>query len=450
MTDTGNIRELVLDSLIEILEKGSYSHVILSQALGKYQYLSKQDRGFVTRVTEGVLEYQIQIDWMLNHYSSIKVKKMKPVIRTILRMSVYQIVYMDRIPDSAACNEGVKLAIKRKFVGLKGFVNGTLRRISREKENLLKELSDPAFPWPWIRYSVPEWLYDMWKEELGQEQTDRVLSAFLREAPTTVRCNLSLASKSEILDSLSAQVAQVSQSPYSEKVLLLSGYDHLEGLEAFLKGWIQVQDLSSVFAGEAARPKKGSYILDVCAAPGGKSLHMADMLAGTGMVEARDISQAKAALIEENRDRAGFSNVCVNVWNALEPDPGSIEKADILLADLPCSGLGIIGKKPDIKLHMCPEKLETLRKLQREILSVVWQYVKPGGILVYSTCTIHKGENQENTEWFLKNFPFEPVDLTGQLGDRIQELSQKEGQIQFLPGTYPCDGFYMAVLKRKI
>ena len=138
MTDTGNIRELVLDSLIEILEKGSYSHVILSQALGKYQYLSKQDRGFVTRVTEGVLEYQIQIDWMLNHYSSIKVEKMKPVIRTILRMSVYQIVYMDRIPDSAACNEGVKLAIKRKFVGLKGFVNGTLRRISREKENLLK------------------------------------------------------------------------------------------------------------------------------------------------------------------------------------------------------------------------------------------------------------------------------------------------------------------------
>ncbi|MCI8948777.1 MAG: 16S rRNA (cytosine(967)-C(5))-methyltransferase RsmB [Lachnospiraceae bacterium] len=450
MTDTKNIRELALDILMEILEKGSYSHVVLGQALGKYQYLTKQDRGFITRITEGVLEYLIQIDWMLNRYSSTKVEKMKPVIRTILRMSVYQIVYLDRIPDAAACNEGVKLAIKRKFTGLKGFVNGILRRISREKESMLKELAEPAFPWPFIRYSIPEWLYEMWKKELGQEQTDGILSAFLQQAPTTVRCNLSLASKNEILDSLSAQAAEVTESPYSDKVLLLSGYDYLEGLEAFLKGWIQVQDLSSVFAGEAVCPEKGSYVLDVCAAPGGKSLHMADMLAGTGMVEARDISQAKAELIKENISRSGFSNICVTVQDALEFVPESAGKADILLADLPCSGLGIIGKKPDIKLHMTPDKLEALKKLQREILAVVWQYVKPGGILVYSTCTIHKGENQETAEWFLNHYPFKPVDLTGQFGDQIQETSLKEGQMQFLPGKYPCDGFFIAVFRRDL
>ena len=432
MTEKAGSRELILDILTEILEKGAYSHVVLGQALGKYQYLSKADRGLITRVTEGTLEYLIQIDWILNRYSAMKVEKMKPVIRTILRMSLYQILYMDRIPDSAACNEGVKLAERRKLSGLKGFVNGVLRKVSREKEGLLKELSSPDFPRPDIRFSVPGWLYRLWADELGKEQAEKGFAAFFQASPTTVRCNLSLASKEEITESLKAQGVSVLESPLSGKALMISGYDYLEGLDAFSKGWIQVQDASSILSGEAVPPPLGAYVLDICAAPGGKSLHMADMLKGTGMVEARDISMAKIQLIEENIRRTGFSNIRTKVWDGRVPDPEAVGQADILLADLPCSGLGIIGKKPDIKLQMTQEKLESLVKLQREILSVAWQYVKPGGVLSYSTCTVHRAENQGNAAWFQENYPF------------VQEK-----QLEFLPGRDGCDGFFVAVFRRE-
>lgn len=264
-----------------------------------------------------------------------------------------------------------------------------------------------------------------------------------------VRCNESLAERETILASLESQGVQADPSPYLPGVLELSGYDHLEMLEAFQMGWIQVQDLSSVFAGLAASPQKGDFVLDVCAAPGGKSLHAADLLRGTGMVEARDLTEKKAELIEENIQRCGFSNIRARVWDVLVPDETVFGKADIVLADLPCSGLGIIGKKPDIKLRMTKESADDLARLQRQSLSVVWQYVKPGGILVYSTCTIHQAENQENAAWFLKNFPFKPVDLTKRLGGVLKEDSLKDGWIQFLPGFGPWDGFFLSVMRRE-
>lgn len=449
MTDRTANRELILDILLEILEKGGYSHVVLNQALEKYQYLSKQDRAMITRVTEGTLEYLIQIDWILNQYSSTKTEKMKPVIRTILRMSVYQILYMDRIPDSAACNEGVKLAVSRRFAGLKGFVNGILRRVSREKEAIREALSSSLDLDPSVRYSIPKWLYAMWREELGEEQTHRLLEAFLKERPLYFRCNESLASREEILSSLKGQGAEGIPSPILPGVLSVQNYDRLEGLEVFQKGWIQVQDLSSCLAGAVPPIKPGAYVMDVCAAPGGKSLHIADRLSGTGLVEARDISPAKTALIQENVRRTGFENIRVREWDALVMDPGAKEQADLVIADLPCSGLGILGKKPDIKFHVTREKLEALAKLQRDILSVVWEYVKPGGYLLYSTCTIHSKENQENARWFFANYPFLPVDLTGSLGEKVQEPSLKEGWVQLLPGKYPCDGFFIALFQRQ-
>lgn len=191
-------------------------------------------------------------------------------------------------------------------------------------------------------------------------------------------------------------------------MLSIRGYDHIEGLEAFSLGMIQVQDVTSALVGEAASPKRGDYIIDVCAAPGGKSLHLADKLEGTGLVEARDLSVQKVSLIEENRIRCGYDNVRTVVWDALQTDEDAFCKADIVIADLPCSGLGIIGKKPDIKYNMTREKMEELAGLQRDILAVVWQYVKPGGLLVYSTCTIDVLENEENVQWLKEQFPLEP------------------------------------------
>ncbi len=442
MTKETDSREIALDILIEILERSGYSHIILRQALNKYQYLDKPERAFISRITEGTVEYLLQIDYVIDSFSNTKVKKMKPVIRTILRMSVYQLLYMDRVPDSAVCNEAVKLAVKRKFTGLKGFVNGVLRNISRNKESL-------SWPDDSVRYSMPDWIVSMWESTYGKETAVSMMESFLKNNKTTVRCNFARASKAEILKSLQEQGVNVTESGISEGVLYLENYDYLEGLAAFNNGLIQVQDLSSTFVGEAADPKEGDYIIDVCGAPGGKSIHMADKLHGTGMVEVRDVTEHKVSLIQENIDRCGFENIRTKIQDALVLDQESIEKADIVIADLPCSGLGIIGRKPDIKYRLKPEDLDSLAILQREILSVVQSYVKPGGKLVFSTCTINKKENEENVQWFLNQFPFDSVDLTGKLGDQLTADTMKQGYIQLLPGIHPCDGFFLsAFIKR--
>ena len=434
-------RGIVLDILSEVLDKGSFVHLVLNQALQKYQYLDKSDRAFITRVTEGTLEYLLQIDYIINKYSKTKTDKMKPLIRNLLRMSVYQILYMDRVPDSAVCNEAVKLAVKRRFTGLKGFVNGVLRTISREKASLV-------FDSPSLAYSIPQWMYDMWEKEYGSAKAEMIAASFLEDRPTWVRCNLSRALREAILKSLDSQGVMVKELDCLPSVLAISGYDYMEGLECFQNGWIQVQDATSAFVGELADPKEGDYIIDVCAAPGGKSLHLADKMKGTGMVEARDLSYQKTALIEENVARSGAANIKAVVWDALVPDEDAREKADIVIADLPCSGLGIIGKKPDIKYNMTMDKMRELSRLQRDILSVVWQYVKPGGTLVYSTCTIDPMENEGNAMWLSENFPLEPVDLSGRLGEDFDEPSLKDGRIQFLPGIHPFDGFFISVFRR--
>ena len=445
MTREPALREIILDILMEVLEKNQYSHLVLSQALNKYQYLEKADRSFIKRIVDGTVEYRLQIDYVLNSYSRTKVNKMKPVIRTILRMAVYQILYLDRVPDSAACNEAVKLAEKRGFYGLKGFVNGVLRTISREKASL-------QFPDDSVRYSMPQWILNLFKESMDEETLHRVLAAFLESRALMARFHVNRAPKEEILASLKAQGVEAVTAAQDSDVFVLTGVDYLESLMAFRNGWIQIQDISSSLAGDAAGIKEGDFVLDVCGAPGGKSLHAADLLHGTGLVTVRDISDTKVSLIEENIERSGFSNIRAEVWDALEFDPAMEEKADVVIADLPCSGLGIIGRKPDIKYNASMEKLEEVAALQRDILSVVWRYVKPGGTIVFSTCTINPKENEENRSWFLKTYPFEPVDMTGRLGaafEQGREETVKEGYIQLLPGVHPCDGFFISVMKRK-
>ncbi len=443
MTKPTQSRELILDILMEILEKGGYSHVVLRQALEKYQYLEKQDRALITRITEGTIEYRMTIDQVLNQCSKVPVEKMKPVIRTILRMSVYQIFWMDRIPDRAVCSEAVNLAVRRRFSGLKGFVNGVLRTIIREKDSF--DFSDLS-----LRYSMPSWLIDMWQREYDSETVESMLRAFLEDRPTSVRCNLDRASMEEICSLLKGEGVLAEKSPLADHGLLISGYDYLEALSAFQKGWIQVQDASSALVGQAASPCAGDRILDVCGAPGGKSLDLADRLKGTGLVTVRDLTEQKVALIEDNIERSGFTNICAQVWDARDFDSRWEKQADIVIADLPCSGLGIIGKKPDIKYQASLEQIESLAALQREILSAVIRYIKPGGKLIYSTCTVSRKENQGQRDWILQEFPeLEPLSLEKELGSSVQEPSLKEGYLQLLPGKHPCDGFFIAAFRKK-
>ena len=227
---------------------------------------------------------------------------MKPVIRTILRMSVYQILWMDRVPDRAVCDEAVKLAVKHRFGGLSGFVNGVLRNISRNLSNIpMPDRGQEPLRYLSVAYSMPQWILDMWEEQYGRDVTERMLKASLENRPVTVRCNLSLASFKEIWDSLNSQGVKAEKSSLSEEVLILEQYDYLERLDAFQKGWIQVQDTASALVAEAASPCPGNRVLDVCGAPGGKSLHMADKLKGTGMVVCRDLTERKIAMVGEFR-----------------------------------------------------------------------------------------------------------------------------------------------------
>lgn len=198
-----------------------------------------------------------------------------------------------------------------------------------------------------------------------------------------------------------------------------------------------------------AAPKAGDRCLDICAAPGGKSLQLADLLSGTGSVEARDLTEYKLELLEDNIARSGFSNITARQWDATIPDPSMKGQADVVLADLPCSGLGVLGRKKDIRYRVQEEDLHALAALQRQILTCAADYVKPGGTLVYSTCTINKEENEENLCWFTAHFPFEPVSLDDRLPEALKSETTKDGYLQLLPGTHPCDGFFLAKLRRK-
>ncbi len=428
MTDRGktDVRALALEVLLEVTERKEYSHLALRGALEKYQYLEKQDRAFLTRLVEGTVERMLELDYIIGCFSRTPVHKMKPVIRGILRMSVYQIKYMDRIPDAAVCNEAVKLAVKKGFSGLRGFVNGVLRSIVRG-------LGEVEYPGLSVKYSTPEWIVRQWTQEYGEELALGMLEDQYAERPVTVRVNLHRISREALAERLTREGVSVRTVDGLDCALAISGYDYLAALPSFQEGLFQVQDVSSMLAVLAAAPRPGDYCIDVCAAPGGKSLHMADLMNGTGMVEARDLTEYKVQLIEENIARSRMENIRAARQDATVLDEASVEKADVVLADLPCSGLGVLNKKRDLKYRMTPKQQEELVMLQRRILETVQRYVKPGGVLVYSTCTVHREENEGNTAWFLERFPF----------------VLKE-QRQMLQGRDPWDGFYIAKMERKL
>lgn len=448
MTKAINERELILGILLEITRDGEYAHIALRNTLSKYQYLEKRERAFITRVVEGTLEHMMEIDYIINQFSKVKVNKMKPVIRTILRSAVYQILYMDSVPNSAVCNEAVKLAAKKGFVNLKGFVNGVLRNIDRNVNDIQYPKQDNMVEYLSIKYSMPTWILEKWKKTYDWETIERILQGFLQEKGTIIRCNLNRISKEDLKKKLEAEGVTVTQHPYLEYALEISGYDYLGDLESFEDGDFQVQDLSSMLVAEIAAPKEGDYVIDVCAAPGGKSLHIADKLHGTGHVEARDLTDYKVDLIWDNIERSQMKNVEAVRHDALVYDEDSKEKADIVIADLPCSGLGVIGKKADIKYKMTEETQRELAKLQKNILQIVHRYVKPGGTLVYSTCTINEEENMENVRWFLQQNPeFESVSVEPVLCEELKK-SVKEGCLQLLPGIHESDGFFIAVFRK--
>ncbi|MDD6328883.1 MAG: 16S rRNA (cytosine(967)-C(5))-methyltransferase RsmB [Lachnospiraceae bacterium] len=423
-------REIVLDILMDIEINGTFSNMALTKALKKNQFEDKQTRAFVSRLAEGVTESKITLDYIVNQYSKTKINKCKPMIRTLLRMGVYQIMYMDAVPDHAAVGESVKLARKHGFSGLSGFVNGVLRTIARNKKQIVypNQEKDPV-RYASVRYSMPEWLVEKFVSDYGEQAMQIIKGCFL-DRPTTIRINTCKTDKETLRNMLVDAGIEVLDGDYDEAALKIRRYDFIRKVPGYKKGLFTVQDESSMCAVRAAKIKPGDIVMDVCAAPGGKTTAAAEYLQGDGHIYSMDVSMDKLSLIEENVERLGFSNVTISAHDATKPF--DVPDADVVIADVPCSGLGIIGRKNDIKYRLEPDGIKSLVTLQKEILENISGYVKRGGTLLYSTCTINKSENEENVEWFLKEHP---------------EYSLEQMRL-FLPGKDTCDGFFFAVLKR--
>ena len=469
-----NARNVALSVLCRVLEDKEPSHTVIAGELDKYPQMTKEDRAFVKQLCMGTIEWVITLDDIINRYSKTKTEKQKPVIRNLLRLSAYQILFLN-VPDSAACNEAVKLARKRKFEGLTGFVNGVLRKISAEKSEIMKtyfkEVPDTGSTEqddndPSVRYSLPEWIIKYYTDTFGPEKAISAFEYFLKEAGLNIRCNISRITPGELAGRLKKRGINVIPDPYSNKCMKISGIDRLSELPEFNQGMFCVQDLSSVLAGEnpanellksytadkvsilnnytdkslsrsETDKSKNNYILnilDLCAAPGGKTLNLADRLKAEGFeahFTACDISESKLKKIRENIKRCGFDNIDSMINDATCFRDEFVEKFDILIADLPCSGLGVIGRKPDIKLNASLEKIDELAALQKTILENAVRYVKKGGFLLFSTCTIGHVENEDNLR-FIEEHGFKRIN-----------------SVQLCPGEYDCDGFYYSLSVRE-
>lgn len=444
-----NMREEVLDVLIDMEKNHKLSHLAMREALLRLQFAPKQDRAFFTHLCEGVIERQIYLDYVLDAYSKTKMKKCKPLIRNLLRLSAYQILFMN-VRDAAACSEAVTLAKKRGFRNLSGFVNGVLRTLIRSKENLpMPRKEKNRLEYCSVCYSTPKWLVEFLAEQYGWEVTETMLSAFLMVKPLTIRTCVSKITPEELRIQLEKSGVKVEKGNYFSYAFQISEFNYLNKIPAFRDGFFVVQDESSMLPVAVAGIKEGEKVLDLCAAPGGKSFHAAEYVGKNGKVIARDLTEYKIDILLENNDRINYPWIEMEQWDATVFDASLENTMDVVLADLPCSGLGIIGRKNDIKYHVTKEQIEELIQLQRKILSLAWKYVKPGGHLIFSTCTVNRKENEEAVQWLIDNTPLRPVSIEEHLPKAFQGRTGEKGYIQVIPGMDQCDGFFVSKFVRE-
>lgn len=448
-----NEREVVLDMLLSLRE-GKLSHTILKDTLDSYLYLDKSSRGFITRLYEGSIEKRLYLDFIIDGYSKTPVKKMKPIIMLLLEISVYQLFFMDRVPDSAAINEAVKLAKKRGLTGLSGFVNGVLRNIARNKENIaLPDKNKDLIKYLEIKYSTPKAVVEHFINDYGSEKTEEILEAFEEKRPLVARATKN---REELIKKLDAEGVRVSTDTiFSESVRILE-LDSLSYLESFEEGDFVIQDESSQFIGKIVSLPKGARVLDLCAAPGGKSLLFAEMEEVDEIISC-DITESKTELIEDNIRRIGIDKIRTMVNDASLYNPDFVDGFDLVICDLPCSGLGVMGRKRDIKYNVSIDKIRELAILQKKILENAVRYVKKDGRLIYSTCTMTRAENEENFTFISEFKGFSAVDFSDKIrgyvdrykdGERLVNEAKK-GFIKLFPGELGTDGFFISEFMRE-
>ncbi len=439
-----NIREITLDTLITLDTEHKKSHLYIRDVLLNYDYLDYRDKAFFKRLSEGTISYRLTLDYILDSVSTKPMEKCKVTVRNLLRMSAYQILYMERVPDNAVVDEACKLCKKKHYDQFVPFVNAVLRKVSKDKESLLdfESIQDESLRLS-VKYSCPEWIVKMFKKEQGD--AEGILRGLLRVRPTTVKI-IDKEKTPAILKKWDEGKLSYKPAKYVADAFYLEGFEGIESVYGFKEGFFFIQDESSMMAAMAtgAHEKSNLTVIDVCAAPGGKSMFTASKMRGKGEVLSFDVSESKVQLIRENVSRCRLTNVFPAVADASEYHEELKEKADILICDVPCSGLGVMARKSDIKYNISNEAMKDICNLQKKILLNVCNYLKPGGVLIYSTCTIHKAENEKMVKFILNNLPFRGDSLKPFLPTAFEKERESDFYLQLLPTEEGTDGFFIA------
>ncbi|MDW4254055.1 16S rRNA (cytosine(967)-C(5))-methyltransferase RsmB [Staphylococcus saprophyticus] len=430
-----NVRVLAFETIQDIINDKAYSNIIINDVLSNNE-LNRADKGLYTELVYGTLKRKYTLDYLLKPFVQTKLKGW---VRQLLWMSIYQYVYLDKIPEHAIINEAVEIAKYKGGPHNGNVVNGILRNIMRSDLPDFTEITDDKKRIA-IEYSLPKWLVDHWTTHFGIEKTETIAQSFLNKVTTTVRVNLTRISVDDAIRRLTDDDYIVEQDREIETCLHISGKPIIES-RMFKDGLISIQDKSSMFIGELMALKEGDQVLDACSAPGGKACHIAEILNGTGHVDATDIHEHKIDLIDFNIRKLRLSNISAYEHDATEKYDKVYDK---ILVDAPCSGLGVLRHKPEIKYEQSQHAIESLVEIQLEILNNVKYNVKPGGTMIYSTCTIEQMENENVVYTFLKenkDFEFDQFEhpITG----------EKVKTMQILPQDFNSDGFFITRIRRK-
>ena len=438
-----NAREIAYKILLDVEKNKNYSNMSINKHF-KDVKLSNQDRGLATEIVYGVIENKYYIDYMIDKLSKVKTNKMEIYVKTLLRMGIYQIIFLNSISDYAAVNETVNLA-KKKNSKVSGFINGILRNVIRQKETIGDIKVKDDIDYLAIKYSYDKWLIRNWMIHFGKEFTEELLEANSERPSIYLRTNTLKVTRDELIEKLSEQNIKAEKVNVVDEAIKVENLKDIENNKLYKEGLFTVQDISSMLVGKVMNPKENSLVLDVCSAPGGKTTHIATLMKNTGQVVSRDIYDHKLKLINASCKRLGLTNVDVQEYDGMKLDKDSIAKFDYVLADVPCSGLGIIRRKPEIK-YKEKEEFRELPPIQKKILENASKYVKVGGTLIYSTCTIQDSENLDVIKEFLqkhKNFELSPIDEV-----RVDLDNQDKGFMKIYPNVHDMDGFFISKLIR--
>lgn len=437
-------RETAMKVLLAVHENDAYANIALAEALRKAR-LNEIDRRFATELVYGAVKAGETLDWIIRRYTTRPLQKMTPYVRAVLRLGIFQLFFLDRIPASAVCNESTEMAKKYGHVGTGKFVNAVLRAATREPDKA-RVSEDDEVAFLAVQFQHPAWLIRRWLAQFGRAETEKLCAFDNAPAVLSLRTNLLRTTRDELIARLRTEGAEVTTSDWAPEGILCTAHAALDDSVSLREGLFQVQDESSMQVAHVLDPQPGEFVIDMCSAPGGKTTHLAERMKNQGNILAFDVYDAKLARVEKNAKRLGISIIKTRLLDAREAGNAYPNKADRVLVDVPCSGLGVLRRRPDARWRKKEEENEKLPEIQFELLKSAALAVKPGGVLVYSTCTIEPAENEEVVRTFLLSHANFELDMTGAY---LPLKHSSKDMVQFYPQHDGIDGFFIARLRRK-